>query len=71
MRYGAQMAERKARRLVDLAGVAEYLHDNQRHIKNLIQKRQIPFVRLGRSLRFDLDEIDAWLDANSVKARKA
>lgn len=63
---------KQQRRLVDIDGLAEYLHDTPRHIKRLIDTRAIPFKRVGpRFIRFDLDEIDAWIDETSVEAQEA
>lgn len=56
------------RPLMGLPAVAEQLGVNERHIRRLIHERRIPFVRWGHLLRFDSDEIDAWLDAARVPA---
>jgi len=34
-------------------------------------KRTIPFVRLGRSIRFDRSDLDAWVDSSKVSPAKA
>ena len=52
-----------ARALIDLPTVAERLGVNQRHIRRLVAERRIPFLKWGHLLRFDPDEIEAWLDA--------
>lgn len=54
------------RSLMDLPAVAERLGVNERHIRRLVHERRIPFVKWGHLLRFDPDEIDAWLDAARV-----
>ena len=51
---------------MDLLTVAEQLGVNERHIRRLVYERGIPFVKWGHLLRFDPDEIDAWLDAARV-----
>lgn len=50
------------RRWADLGTTAEYLGDTERHIRELVALRQIPHTKLGSKLRFDLDQVDAWLD---------
>ncbi|MDP9403504.1 MAG: helix-turn-helix domain-containing protein [Actinomycetota bacterium] len=50
------------RPLLDLPTVAERLGVNQRHVRRLVAERRIPHVKWGRLLRFDPDELDAWLD---------
>jgi excisionase family DNA binding protein len=49
-------------RLLDIAGVAEHLAVNERHIRRLVAERRIPYVKWGHLLRFDPDEIADWLD---------
>lgn len=61
----------KERPLMDLRTVAQRLGVNERHVRRLVFERRIPFVKWGHLLRFDPDEIDAWLDGARVPpARK-
>lgn len=48
--------------LLDIAGVAERLGVTVRHVRRLVAERRIPFLKWGRRLRFDPEEIDVWLD---------
>jgi len=48
--------------LLDVTQVAEILGVNVRHIRRLIHERRIPFIKWGHLVRFDPDEITAWLD---------
>ena len=50
------------RALMDLPAVAERLGVGERHIRRLVYERRIPFIKWGHLLRFDPDEIDAWID---------
>jgi excisionase family DNA binding protein len=50
------------RPLMDLPALAERLGVNHRHIRRLVAERRIPFLKWGHLLRFDPDEIEAWLD---------
>jgi excisionase family DNA binding protein len=43
---------------VDTAGAAAYLGTTPRHIRDLKSRGRLPFVQLGRLIRFDLDELD-------------
>ena len=56
------MSTLDARPLMDLAAVAHRLGVSQRHIRRLVAERRIPFLKWGHLLRFDPDDIDAWLD---------
>lgn len=54
--------------LMDLPAVAERLGVNHRHIRRLVHERRIPFIKWGHLLRFDPDEIDAWIEQARVPA---
>jgi excisionase family DNA binding protein len=53
-------------RLLDINGVAERCGVRVRFIRRLVAERRIPYIKLGHLLRFDQDEISAWLDAQRV-----
>lgn len=55
-------AETTARPLMDLVAVARRLSVNQRHVRRLVAERRIPFLKWGHLLRFDPEDIEAWLD---------
>lgn len=48
--------------LIDIATLAERLGDSERHIRRLVAERRIPFLKVGRFVRFDSAEIIRWLD---------
>ena len=52
--------------LTDVPGAAKYTTTTERHIRHLIATRRIPFTRVGRLIRFDINELDRWLESNSV-----
>lgn len=56
------------RRLVDQAAAAEYLGTTERHVRELKYRRAIPFVKVGRSLRFDIRDLDRWIEAHKTEA---
>jgi excisionase family DNA binding protein len=35
-----------------------------RHVRRLVSERRIPHIKVGGLVRFDLDDIDRWLDNN-------
>ena len=49
-------------RLLSIAEVADYLGVEVRHVRRLVHERRIPFIKWGHLLRFDSDEIRAWVD---------
>jgi len=40
-------------------------------LRNLVYRRKIPFVKLGRSLRFDREALDRCLESSDLKRRIA
>lgn len=54
-------------RLTDVAGVAEYMDDTVRHVRSLVAARSIPYIKVGHYIRFDLDEVDAWLNEHRIR----
>lgn len=47
--------------LITIDDVAEYLGVSVRHVRRLVFERRIPYVKWGHLLRFDIDDINAWL----------
>ncbi len=58
----SRLPARPPRELVDIDWVAKRLGVAVRHIRRLVAERRIPFIKWGHLLRFDPDEIEAWLD---------
>ena len=56
------------RRLLDIDAVAELLNTSVRHIRRLVHEHRIPVVRVGRLIRFDPLDLDAWLDEHRSSA---
>ena len=48
--------------LWDIDAVADRLGVRVRHIRRLVAERRIPYIKWGRLLRFDPEEIEAWLN---------
>ena len=56
--------------LLDVSGAADRLGCSERYLRRLIQERRIPFVKLGGSkIRFSVNELERWLEAQRVAAR--
>jgi len=55
-------------RLLDVEGAAEYLSVTPRFIRRLVAERRLPFVKLGRHLRFDTADLDRFVEAGRVDA---
>ena len=53
-------------RLVAINELAQQLGMSVRNIRRLVSERSIPHYKLGRLVRFDVDEVVAWLGASHV-----
>ena len=47
--------------LLDVKATAERLATSERHVRELIYKRQLPYIKVGKLVRVDEDDLDAWL----------
>lgn len=54
--------------LIDVKRIAELLGMKQSNIYSLVRKRKIPFLKIGNLLRFDLTDIEAWIEDRKRKA---
>lgn len=54
--------------LLTMDQLAERLGVTRRHVRRLVTERRVPFIRVGRFIRFDPAEISAWLDGSRVAA---
>ena len=55
--------------LVKFAEMREHLGVSRSGLYKMIRERRIPYKKVGVEYRFDREEIKAWLDRRSVKAR--
>lgn len=55
-------------RLIDIGAAAERLGTTERHMRALIACRKIDYIKVGRLVRFDPKSLDAWIEAQRVKA---
>ena len=55
------------KQLMDIAGVAERLGVRPKTIYAWVHMRQIPYVKMGRLVKFDPKDIDAWIQSRKVR----
>ena len=53
-------------KLLTYQELSEYLAVSKRYLQKLVQRKEIPVVKLGRSVRFNLNAIDKWLNKKGV-----
>lgn len=49
--------------LLTMNELAQLLGVTNRHVRRLVAERRVPFLKIGRFVRFDPAEISAWLDS--------
>lgn len=58
--------ERPTRRLLDIQDVAGYTGLSVHTLYTMVSQRRIPFVKVGRLVKFDLALLDAWIAKKTV-----
>ncbi len=53
-------------KLLTMDELAERLGVTHRHVRRMVAERRVPFVRVGRFIRFDPAKIATWLDSSRV-----
>ena len=56
--------------LMDIEAVAQRLSVGVRHVRRLVTEKRIPYRKWGHLLRFEPDEIEAWIEASRVPATR-
>ena len=50
------------RRLLDIDEAAKHLIVTPRFMRTLVAERRVPFLKVGKFIRFDIDDLNTWLD---------
>lgn len=58
------------KRFINTKELAEYLGITEGTVRVWVCHKKIPYVKIGRLVKFDLQEIDGWVDKNRVKEFK-
>ena len=53
-------------KLLTMDELAERLGVTRRHVRRLVADRRVPFLKVGRFIRFDPAKIATWLDSSRV-----
>jgi len=54
------------RRLIDIREAAEYTGLSPHTVYTMVSQRRIPFVKVGRLVKFDVELLDKWIKQNTV-----
>ena len=58
------------RRLLNVEELSELTGLSKNTIYCWVSQRRIPFVKVGRLTKFDLQKIDHWIEENSIREQK-
>lgn len=61
-------AERLRKRLLGLPETAEYLGRTVWAVREMIWAGKLPYVRDGRRIMLDLNDLDEWIEKNKIAA---
>jgi excisionase family DNA binding protein len=62
-------AQNPAPRLITVNDAARYLAVSVSTLYGWVYQRRIPFVKVGRALRFEVVELDSFIQRNRTQAR--
>lgn len=60
-----------AARMLTAAEAGEYLGRTEDAVRQMAYRRQIPFFKQGRTVRFDVRELDKWIAQHTTPAAAA
>jgi excisionase family DNA binding protein len=66
----AHVGEAAAPPLLDTAAAAQRLGTPERFVRRLVDQRRIAFYKVGKYVRFDPRDLDAWLAQHRVAPRE-
>lgn len=52
--------------LLDIDGLADRLGVGERFVRRLVEERRIPFLKIGRLVRFEVCDVEAWIASQRV-----
>jgi excisionase family DNA binding protein len=55
--------------LLDIDSVAAILGVTRRHVQRLVAERRMPFLKVGRFIRFDEESLNVWLDQHRIESK--
>lgn len=55
--------------LMTVSDVAEILAVSKSMVYKLVEEREIPFVKIGKILRFKREDVEAWIESQRIEAQ--
>jgi len=58
------------KKILDIKQLSTYLQVSISEIRKLVRQRNIPYFRIGNRLKFDLENINLWIEELEEKNKK-
>ena len=71
MKQEGEKTRTPTKRLLTAAEAGEYLGLAEQTLRQWASMRKVPCVKLGRALRFDVRELEEWIDSNRQPVRNS
>lgn len=59
------------KQMCDLKTISEYLNVSVPYIRKLVRAKMIPCYKFGNRLKFDIEEINGWIELHRQEERKS
>ena len=56
-------------RLLSIDVLADHLGVTERFVRRLVEDNRVPYLKVGKFVRFDPDDINAWLANTRIEKR--
>ncbi len=56
-------------KLLNINELAEYLSVKEASIRSWVYKKKIPFIKVGKLIRFKVEDIESWLQSKKEEPR--
>ena len=53
--------------LMDILAAANHLGVTKNTLYSWVSQKRIPYVKIGRLVKFDRDDIDAWIESQKIE----
>lgn len=60
--------EQSLARILDVPGAAAYTGTSERFVRRLVAERRLPYLKIGRHVRFEIADLEAFIAAGRVEA---
>ncbi len=62
-------ASERLPRLLSIDVLADHLGVTERFVRRLVEDNRVPYLKVGKFVRFDPDDINAWLANTRIEKR--